>query len=488
MSDMISGYNPQRLFHHFEQISAIPRPSGHEKAVSDYVADFARRLGLEVHQDGLFNLVVKKPGSPGCEGLAPVMLQGHLDMVCEKDAQTAHDFMKEGIRLQVCDGILTAQGTTLGADNGVAVALMMAILEDDTLRHPPLECVFTVQEETGLTGAGALDPALLSARTMINLDSEEEGVATVSCAGGARLHLSANCRWQEYKSEKPALRVSIGGLLGGHSGSDIHLGRGNANVLMGRLLYAAVRGRQALLCSMQGGNKDNAIPRECEMVLITEDPADLQAAQADILFEAEEIQKELAQADKGFTVQVSPAATRRAMDYDTTDSVVSLLLLAPNGVLGRNTAQDFVVCSSNLGVICTGEAFIEFVFSLRSSADSMQKQSIRRLERLADLLDLSVEMVSQYPGWAYAEQSGIREVFRACYQQQTGRALRCEAIHAGLECGLFSGKLPGLDAIAVGPQIDGCHTPHERLDLRSFERFYRLLTGVLGTLAQPPKK
>lgn len=481
MAMQIQGYQPERLFEHFVQISAIPRSSGNEKAISDFLVDFAKGNGLEVYQDEIFDVIIKKPGSKGKETLPPIMLQGHLDMVCEKNASVEHDFDREGIHLVQEGNLLRADGTTLGGDNGVSIALMMTVLEDKSLIHPPLECVFTVQEETGLTGAGHIDGQKLQARTMINLDSEEEGIATVSCAGGMRADFKRNCCFEPCTGA--GLSIHIRGLQGGHSGCDIHLERGNANKLLGRILYALYDDVSFKLCEINGGNKDNAIPREADAVIAVADEAALDAAISRIHKEAADISAELSEAD--FCVDVESVSVSQAMDAKTADAMIKLLYLAPNGVQNRNVeAGGFVVRSLNLGVVRTGEDSVEVVFAPRSSVASLQQQTRKELALLGELLGFDVEFSAEYPGWSYAAHSPIREAFCACYRELTGRELKCEAIHAGLECGLFSEKLPGLDAIAVGPNIRNCHTPDEVLDLASFARSYELITAVLKRLAE----
>lgn len=481
MEYIVSGRHPAALFRYFEELSAIPRASGDEKAASDFLMSFARAHSLEAHQDAMWNVVIKKPGSPGCEKLPPIMLQGHMDMVCEKNTGVRHDFARDGLRLFLDGGYLRAEGTTLGADNGVAVAMMMAILEDQEIRHPPLECVFTVQEETGLYGAAGLDPALIQARTMINLDSEEEGIATVSCAGGMTVCLK---RPVSRSGSGEALKITIKGLQGGHSGSDIHLGRGNANHLMGRLISDAVHLHHGRLAGLNGGNKDNAIPRECEAFLTFGSKDALNAAAGSIRTAADILRAELAGGDPGFEVSLQEAGSLPGFDAETTVCLSDLLLLSPDGVQSRSPdAGGFVVSSLNLGVVRTEADFAAYTFSLRSSAGSCMELMRLQLERLAARLGFHMECSGAYPGWAYAAHSPVRDAFQACFRALFRQELRCESIHAGLECGLFCGKLPGLDAIAVGPSIYGCHTPDERLDLASCERTYRLVAAVLESYA-----
>lgn len=479
MEYIIKGYEPESFFRFFEDISAIPRSSGEEKQISDFLMAFAKTRGLDAYQDQHWNVIIKKAATAGKENHSAVMLQGHLDMVCEKNAATIHDFSTEGIKLVLEDGFLRAEGTTLGADNGVAVAMMMAILDDKSLSHPPLECVFTVQEETGLTGAETLDTSRLAAETMINLDSETEGIATVSCAGGVTMHVDCVYTAKAAKGQK-ALKITLGGLLGGHSGSDIHLERANANLLMGRLLNGVFKEQPLNLAAINGGNKDNAIPRECEAVILAKD---LSQAAVTIKNQAQFIQQELLETEPNFWVALEEIEIDSVIDDKNSEAIIKLLILAPNGVFNRNINNgDFVVSSSNLGVIRTYGDKVQFIFSLRSSVASLQEQSVQKIESLGALLHFKTTIISQYPGWAYAEKSPIRDLYQEVYQSISGNPLVCEAIHAGLECGLFMDKMPNLDAIAVGPQIDNCHTPNECLNLASCALNYKVLTAVLAKM------
>lgn len=482
MQYIIQGYEPKRFFEHFEEISAIPRGSSNEKAVSDFLVEFGKSLGLETYQDEIWNVVIKKPGSKGCEGKPAIMLQGHMDMVCEKNSDVDHDFLKDGIQLCVENGQLHAKGTTLGADNGTAVAMMMTLLEDETLVHPPLECVFTVQEETGLTGAEKLDPSLISARCLINMDSGGTGKATISCAGGLFVNLTHLCEWEPASGH--VLKISIRGLLGGHSGGEIHLGHGNSNKFMGRILYALSEKLDIRLCNIDGGSKDNAIPRECDAVVAFATGQDMEDAIVLAEAEAVDIFHEYSMVEKDFHVNVEPAKAERAMSKAATDEIVKLLFLAPNGVRSRNVpAGDFVVSSLNLGVVKTLDDAVRVTFLPRSSVASSQEQTKKELALFAQIFHFEVEMGAEYPGWSYTEHSAIRELFRETYRELTGGELVCESSHGGLECGLFSDKLPGLDAIAVGMDAADCHTPKESLDLASCGRFYELLIKVLAKLA-----
>lgn len=484
MEYIITDRKPEKLFHFFEDISAIPRGSKNEKAISDYLVTFAKKRNLWVYQDTMHNIIIKKAGCNGGENASPVMLQGHLDMVCEKRADTDHDFTSEGLRLLEKDGILTADGTTLGADNAVAIALMLTLLDDNALSHPPLECVFTTEEEIGLGGAKALDKSLIKARTMINMDSEEEGVATVSCAGGVRVEL---IRPIQRKQEKGTLlELDLTGLLGGHSGMDIQKERANANLLMARVLMNLLTKTDGMLVNVCGGSKDNAIPRECLASILYKDERQAQDASCTAQTLLNIIALELEGFEPGFSCKISihPNETARVVSKEDTQAFLGAILLAPNGVQKRNINQDgFVVTSSNLGVIRTNDSTLHIVLSPRSSCSSLQEEIKERILLLARTFGFTVECSGEYPGWDFQEHSRIRTVFQKAYQKLFNRELRIEAIHAGLECGLFSDAIPGLDAIAVGPSIYNCHTPDESLPLDSFERFYQLMIAVLQNLA-----
>ena len=484
MQYVIHGYQPENLFRFFEEISAIPRGSSNEKAVSDYLVTFARERGLWVHQDGLYNVIIKKPASPGCENAPAVMLQGHLDMVCEKLASVDHDFTRDGIQLEVRDGVLRARGTTLGGDNGAAVAAMMAVLDDGRLVHPPLECVFTTQEETGLSGAAGLDKSLLQARIMVNLDSEDEGVATVSCAGGMRIAMTRPLT-RSPKASGVLVKASVQGLLGGHSGIDIHRERHNGNLVMARLLHRLVTQTGGQLVSFQGGSKDNAIPREAEGVVFYPDRPSAQAGQEAARKLAAELSEEILPFEPAFSCAIRLEEGDAApMSREDALALLGAVRLAPNGVRRRNLKENgFVVASLNLGIVRADGETAQMVFSPRSSVASLQEDTKETLLILAQTFGFRWEISGEYPGWRFAENSYIRTVCQESWKALEGKELSIEAIHAGLECGLFVDALPGLDAIAIGPTVAGCHTPDEYLPLDSFARFYEFLSDILARVA-----
>lgn len=485
MDYKITGYKPEKLFHFFEDISAIPRGSGNEKEISDYLVKFARERNLWVYQDEAHNVIIRKDGSEGAKDKEPVMLQGHIDMVCDKLAGVEHDFEKDGIELVVKDGVLSANGTTLGADNGVAVALMMMVLDDEAIKHPPVECVFTTEEEVGLNGAQALDKSLITARTMINMDSEDEGVATISCAGGLRIQLTRPVKREA--AEGTLITIKIKGLLGGHSGMDISKERQNANLLMARMVDHLMRNTDGKLVTFAGGTKDNAITRECGATLIYADKAEAEKAEKLARSLAETFAAEITPDEPDFMCEISveEGKTASALAAEDAKAFVSAIRLAPNGGFSRNMKMDgFVVTSSNMGVVKADEDCLQIVVSPRSSVASLQEDTKERFQTLADTFGFRTEYSGEYPGWSFAEKSRIREVFMESYRELFGKELKLEAIHAGLECGLFSEALPGLDAIAVGPTLYDVHTPDEHVPLDSFERFYELLKDVLARLAE----
>ena len=485
MEYKITSYKQEKLFHFFEEISAIPRGSKNEKGISDYLVKFAKDRGLWVYQDEAYNVIIKKGGSKGAEDRPAVMLQGHIDMVCEKITGVEHDFEKDGIDLVVKDGVLTANGTTLGSDNGVAVALMMMVLDDEDIVHPPVECVFTTEEEIGLNGARALDKSQISARTMINMDSEEEGVATISCAGGLRVECSRPIKREA--AEGTLLTIEISGLKGGHSGTDIDKERQNAIRIMARVVYQLMKDTDGKLVSFDGGNKDNAIPRECTASLIYADAEEAKKAEELACSLAETLADEITPYEENFACEISSeeGRTAEAISGEDAREFISAMYLAPNGVQSRNMKLDgFVVVSVNMGVVRSEENRLVIVFSPRSSVASLQEEMKARIGLLADTFGFAAEYSGEYPGWSYREESPVREVFCESYRELFGEELRTEALHAGLECGLFSDAIPGLDAIAVGPTLYNVHTPEENLPLDSFERFYKLLKDVLRRLAE----
>ncbi len=479
MEYVIKGRKPASVFRFFEEISAIPRPSYHEERIADHLVAFAAERGLECYRDEAHNVLITLPATPGYEKKEPLLFQGHTDMVCEKNSDVVHDFLKDPLKLYLDGKWLRAKGTTLGADNGIAVAMMMAILDGEIAQHPMIQCLFTTAEEVGLDGAGAFDYSRITARRMINMDSEALGTVTAGCAGGVRSDLTFTPAWEEI--DAPVLRISMTGLAGGHSGENINHGRANANKLMGRLLSALWREQPFRLCRLQGGSKDNAIPRECVAVIAV---ADADAAMEILTQKASVgIAAELGEADRGFSMRVETADAALAMSREDTKGIVTLLAAAQNGVLAMSRdIPGLVEFSRNLGVIHTEEGRVEVIFSSRSSRDPQIEASMNELDLLAASLGASVRHYSRYPGWAYAKESALRDAYLAAYRQVTGKEAGVNVIHAGLECGIISSRVPDMDIISIGPDMKDIHSPDEALDLDAVELFWKTVERLIAVL------
>ena len=474
---VLSHLEPRGVFHYFEELCAIPRGSGHTKAVSDWCAAFARARGLEYHQDALNNIIIIKEAAPGYEGAEPVILQGHLDMVCEKEPGCPKDMEREGLDLQVEGDWVSARGTTLGGDDGIAVAMCLALLDARDLPHPRLEAVLTVDEEVGMLGAAALDVSPLRGKTLINLDSEAEGVFTVSCAGGNRTACRLPVERESFGGAR--LTVTVGGLAGGHSGAEIHRGRANANCLLGRCLRAADRVCDLRLIGAEGGGKDNAIPAESRARIAVSDPEAVRKALAAL---EEDLRREYRAAEPGLFLQVEegPEDGPRPMDRTSTRRAVCMLACLPNGVQAMSgDLPGLVQTSLNLGILETGEGELRAAFSVRSSLGSQKEALKDRLACLMEELGGRAEYSGDYPAWEYREESPLRERMAEVFREQYGHEPKIEAIHAGLECGLLAAKLPGLDCVSIGPDLPEIHTPRERMSISSVQRVWAFLLEVL---------
>lgn len=474
MSGVLKGLEPRKVFAYFEQLTQIPRCSSHEQQISDYLVEWARARQLEVIQDQALNVVIRKPASPGYETAPTVILQGHLDMVCEKNADTVHDFLKDPLKLRVEGDYIYASGTTLGADNGIAVAMVMAILDSPELAHPPLEVVLTADEEAGMTGVQQLDTGLLRGRILINLDSEEEGIFTAGCAGGGRVEFTIPVK-KTAPRYKHFYRLTVQGLKGGHSGTDIDKERGNAIRILGRILDGLKD--QCELAGLSGGAKSNAIPRESQALLAVADPAKFKEAVSrwDSIFK-----HELAYTDPGVEIGIEPVAAVEAVyDGETCSTVVHLLNLVPGGPLHRDVEHDLIVASNNLGVLQSDDAVITLTCAPRSSVRSLMDHFLATATAIAEILGIQVNVSSLYPGWEYAVQSRIRDLCLKTYADLFQKPGKVNVIHAGLECGFFVDKIPGLDAISLGPDMFDVHSPGEHLSIGSTQRTYALLCAIL---------
>jgi dipeptidase D len=480
MERIITGFEPASIFGYFEDISAIPRASGNEAGVADYLCRFAEERDLECVRDANNNVLIKKPATAGREAQAPLLFQGHTDMVCEKNGETVHDFERDPIKLVLEGNRLSANGTTLGADNGIAVAMMLAMLDGEIPSHPAIECLFTTEEETGMGGAIAFDYSLLSARHMINLDSEEENTVTVGCAGGVRSDLTIPVT-REDAGERELCRVTLTGLAGGHSGADIHTGRASANLLLGRLLAALPDVR---LVSVEGGSKDNAITREATAIIAVPSVA---LASMTLLGLSDDVAGELVPEDQNCRIYCERltdeerAACLDMMDAPSTARVLGLLANAPCGVLAMShEVEGLVEYSRNLGILRTAEDAVRITFTSRASRESRLDGTMTSLDALAGALGATVRHHSRYPGWEYAPVSAVRDAYTQAYGEVVGGEMKVVAIHAGLECGYIKKQIPDMDIISVGPDMKDIHSPDEMLYLDSVERVWQVLARLVA--------
>ncbi len=465
------GLSPERVFYYFEKLCAIPHGSGNTDRISDYCMEVAKELGLPAEKDGWNNVIIRKAASAGYEDHPTVILQGHLDMVCEKDADCDIDFLKDGLTLALDGDFLYAEGTTLGGDDCIAIAMALAILEDDTLAHPPIEALFTTDEETGMYGAEGLDASRLTGKTLLNIDSEEEGILTVSCAGGARAAITIP--FTRKKVSMPCYTVTLGGLIGGHSGVEIGTGRQNANVMLGKLLASLPFDYQIL--DIGGGAKDNAIPRESVAIVACE--GDLAAA-AKAFVKANRID-----ADPDLFVTVEKAESSEGFTVEDSRRIAEFLSTVPNGVQKMSSdIAGLVQTSLNLGILKIEGDSLVATFAVRSSVGSEKTELLTNLETVAKHFGGSFESHGHYPAWEYRKDSPLRDTMVRVYKEVYGDAPEVVAIHAGLECGLFAGKIPELDAVSFGPNLYDIHTSRERLSIASTARTYRYLCEILKNL------
>lgn len=463
---------PEHVFRFFEEMSLIPRTSGHEKEVSDWLVAFGKERGLETIQDDELNVIIKKPGTAGYEDRDPVILQGHMDMVGEKSADSDHDFEKDPIHLRVEDNWLYATDTTLGADNGIAVAMGLAVLDASDLEHPPIELLVTTNEEVGMDGAGGLDGSLLKGTRLLNIDTETEGEFIVSCAGGNVTKAVFAPTFSE--KEGDGYQIHIHGLVGGHSGLEIIKQRGNAVKLLGRALKNLGK---VTLQEISGGSKHNAIPREAKAVFHAKD-LDVQALKS---FVEETLGNEYQEDEVRCDIQ--PVKLTRLMDEATSQNIVDYLVIMPDGVQTMMTSMENMVESSlNSGVLEMAGDEVIVTHAIRSSLASRKKELTLLIETLARLAGAKAEAYSDYPAWEYEADSSLRETALKVYEDSTGMKGVVSGIHAGLECGLLKEKLPRTEMISFGPNIEGAHTPEERLSIDSTERTWNFLVELLKNL------
>ena len=475
----LNGLEPKAVFSYFEKICSIPHGSGNTKQISDFLVSFAKENHIPYMQDSLNNILLFSEGTRGYEDHAPVIIQGHMDMVCEKDSDCPIDMDTQSLDIDHDGTCVYAKGTTLGGDNGIAVAYAMALLTDKSIPHPPLEVIITVDEETGMDGAAGIDLSCIKGRTMLNLDSEEEGIFTVSCAGGARANLMLPVERRAVYG--PCVKLTVEGLQGGHSGVEIHKNRANANKVMGEFLSRVQKLMPICITKLQGGAKDNAIPRSCEVTLVA-----LGMYIERINEIAEQLQKEIReQFDE-------PEAIVRGDDVDAlggnalttacSSKVIALLNAAPNGV--QSWSEDIaglVQTSLNLGVVTLVDE-LNLTWAVRSSVNKEKTELLLKIEELAKFYDASFSARGDYPAWEYKKDSHLRDTMVRVYSKMFKKDPDVIAIHAGLECGLLSEKLPGLDCVSIGPNMHDIHTSRERLEIVSTKRTWEFILEVLKAL------
>lgn len=478
---MLEACTPREVFRIFEEFCALPHPSRHTAAATDYCLRFAREHGLVAEADAAGNVVIRKPATPGREHLPTVILQGHLDMVAEKEPECPIDFEKDGLDLFLDGDLVGARGTTLGGDDGIAVAMILAILADDTLVHPALEAVFTTDEEIGMLGAEAMDMSGLRGRYMLNLDSEEEGVLTVSCAGGAQANIAYPvCR---ETASGTCLTVTMEGMSGGHSGTEIHKNRANAARLAAMMLSSVSAVCEVRLVSIEGGTKDNAIPCRsvCHFFV-----SEREVAEAAIAAFYEMVKAAYAASDPGLTLTCSAGEENTpALTAEATRVLLHLLLDIPCGVQKMSAdIPGLVETSLNLGILTTEESAVRAVYSVRSSVGAEKEALLSHMRACALVAGATFEIEGAYPAWEYKKNSPLRDTVMEAYRRLYGKEMRVEAIHAGLECGLFSDRIPGLECVSLGPAMQDIHTTRERLSVSSVRRTYEFVCAILAGIEE----
>lgn len=485
---ILSNLEPAPVFKYFEKICSIPRGSGNTGAISDFCVSFAKEHELDVLKDKKNNIIIWKKGTPGYENSPSVIIQGHLDMVCEKEDGCDIDFEKDGLKLQLENGIISAKGTTLGGDDGIAIAYALAILESDDIPHPPLEVVFTSDEEIGMIGAAALDFTSLKSRIMLNIDSEEEGYLLVSCAGG--ITVTAHLPAKRAKTDGVPATIKVSGLKGGHSGIDINKGRANSNIIMGRVLYTLAKLFTFNILSINGGLKDNAIPRETTAELIFEEEISIPEVKEYLERLNKIYSYEYHVEDSGITLSLEEGVSADAstdgydaFDSTTTSKIITALENFPNGI--QRMSQDIeglVETSLNLGMLTTCDDKVKYNYSVRSSVNTEKEAILDRIECLTEMLDGMLSYKGNYPAWEYRKDSPLRDLMAEVYEEKYGKKPVIQAVHAGVECGLFSDHLPGLDCVSYGPDLKNIHTTQECMDAESVKRTWEYTLEILKRL------
>ncbi len=477
---MLNNCEPKQVFEYFEKICAIAHGSGNMEKISEFCMEFARDNNLKAIRDEANNVVIFKDATKGFENEKPIILQGHLDMVCQKEDDCDINFETDGIKIVQDGDFIRADGTSLGADNGIAVAMIMAILASDTIAHPPIEAVFTTDEEIGMIGAGKLDVSILKGKTMINLDSEEQEVLTVSCAGGVDCKISIPA--ERTLAQGTRLTVTVKNLMGGHSGVEIDKGRVNANILMGRVLNHVKNEIDFDLVKIGGGDKKNAITVKCEAQVVVNDAQVFTSALTEYF---DIVKKEISEREKNVSLEIceNESGEFEVLDKKSADKLLYMLLTTPNGVVDMSCEiPGLVETSLNLGILKTEEKAIAMEYALRSNKKSALDFLAERLCVFAAYNSCEAELSGRYEPWEYNAVSPLREIYIKAFEEKFGHKPKVEAIHAGLECAVFSASIDGLDCIAIGPDMSGVHTTEEKLSISSTKAMFELLCEVIGKI------
>jgi len=487
MQSIVKGIEPKAIWNFFEEITKIPRPSKHEEKILGYLREFADKRNLKTRTDTTGNIVILRPGSGGGENAPIVIIQSHVDMVCEKNRDSNHDFMNDPLKLYIEDGWLKAKNTTLGADNGIGVAAALALLDmPQNVKLPPLECLFTVDEETGLTGAFALNGKIIQGRTMLNLDTEDWGEICIGCAGGGDSNIELSVKYRESPSDFLSFQLSVEGLKGGHSGVDIHEDRGNAIVFLSSIIDALQRKTDSRIVSFQGGDKHNAIPREAFSTILVS-PESMADAQIIVSQREKALRNEFESMETKLKVNFSGLkdSPDRTLTKDSQTSLIGLLRTLPHGVLKySHDVKGLVETSNNLASVKINEEKYNIYCSTRSSIAEALESQRERLEIIAKSYNAKTEQDEPYPGWAPNVNSPILEITKQIYSKILDREPNICAIHAGLECGVIGEKVNDMDMISFGPTIKGPHSPDERVEIESVGKFWNLLIKILEKLAE----
>lgn len=475
----LENLKPENVFYYFEEIANIPHGSRNTKQISDYLVNFAKERNLEHYQDELNNVVIIKEASEGYESAEPVIIQGHMDMVCEKENGSTIDFEKDGLELYVDDGFVKAKDTTLGGDDGIAVAYALALLDSKELKHPRLEVVITVDEEIGMLGAVDIDLSMLKGHIMLNIDSDVEGEFLTSCAGG----MSINSSIPVTRTSQTGLEtiITLTGLDGGHSGAEIHKEHGNANILMGRILENIFNELPFGILDIKGGLKDNAIPRECTVTLLIPEEAREDVTRI-VNATAKELAAELSVADPATRIDLSfgNVTEKNVLDYASVNKIILYLRTVPNGVINMSQViTGLVETSLNLGILELKDDELSTLTSIRSSVATRKDDLKKRVMNIIEMLGGECEAEGEYPAWEYNDHSTLRPQVVKVYQELFGEEPKLTAIHAGLECGILSDKIPNLDCVSFGPTNYDIHTPKERLSISSTEKYWNFLVKFL---------